>query len=195
MKDGVRMTPNLINTSRNGHCDGRKHKSGLRVATLLVYCKVPAQGGHTNFRNAGVHIKPKAGDALFFSYMDPETKVHDTFFTEHSGCPVYEGTKQLVTHWMRLGVSRKRPYYNFNTLGEYVDPDAVTEQYKQSQLQDDQMNMSDFVNPEWIEKLEKMREQDAKEFHAYHERNYNHVSASADKASSSTADNMAGDEL
>ena len=49
-----------------------------------MYCTVPENGGHTNFRNANVHVKPKAGSAVFFSYIDPEELVMDTGFTEHS---------------------------------------------------------------------------------------------------------------
>lgn len=35
--------------------------------------------------------------AIFFSYIDPKTLIMDTGFTEHSGCPVFEGEKKIVT--------------------------------------------------------------------------------------------------
>jgi hypothetical protein len=38
-------------------------------------------------------------------------------FTEHSGCPVYEGEKKIVTQWIRLGVDEANPWDSFNTLG------------------------------------------------------------------------------
>ena len=41
----------------------------------------------------------------------------DKGFTEHSGCPVYEGTKRIVTQWVRLGVDSENPWDSFNTLG------------------------------------------------------------------------------
>ena len=44
---------------------------------MVLYCTVPEKGGHTNFRNAGVHVKPKAGNGIFFSYIDPETLLMD----------------------------------------------------------------------------------------------------------------------
>ena len=55
--------------------------------------------------------------AIFFSYIDPETKLMDTGFTEHSGCPVFEGEKKIVTQWIRLGVDDENPWDSFNTLG------------------------------------------------------------------------------
>ena len=38
-------------------------------------------------------------------------------FTEHSGCPVFEGEKKIVTQWIRLGVDTENPWDSFNTLG------------------------------------------------------------------------------
>ncbi len=101
----------------DGECTGLKHKYGTRMATIVMYCDVADHGGHTNFRNAGVHIKPASGDAIFFSYIDPKTNMMDTGFTEHSGCPVYEGSKKIVTQWVRYGVDNDNPWDSFNTLG------------------------------------------------------------------------------
>jgi hypothetical protein len=96
---------------------GMKFKDGNRMATMVMYCTVPEEGGHTNFRNSGVHVKPEAGTALFFSYIDPETFTMDAGFTEHSGCPVHSGEKKIVTQWIRLGVDEENPWDSFNTLG------------------------------------------------------------------------------
>lgn len=41
----------------------------------------------------------------------------DNGFTEHSGCPVIEGEKKIVTQWVRYGVSEEYPWDSFNTLG------------------------------------------------------------------------------
>ena len=101
----------------DGDCSGLPHKQGTRMATMVIYCKTPPVGGSTNFRNAGVHVKPTKGAAVFFSYINPITKVTDERFTEHSGCPVYEGEKKIVTQWVRLGVDRENPWTSFNTLG------------------------------------------------------------------------------
>ena len=130
----------------DGECTGDKHKSGTRMATIVTYCHVAETGGHTNFReccwmscilfffclllplhssgNSGVHVKPELHNAIFFSYIDPETKVMDTGFSEHSGCPVFEGVKKIVVQWFRMGVSDEEPWTAFNTLGiKYADQD------------------------------------------------------------------------
>lgn len=76
---------------------------------------MPEVGGHTNFRNANVHVKPRTGDAIFFSYIDPITLLTDNKLTEHSGCPVIEGEKKIVTQWVRYGVDKENPWHSFNT--------------------------------------------------------------------------------
>ena len=82
-----------------------------------MFTQTQSPGGHTNFRNSGVHIKSEPHNAVFFSYIDPDTRVMDTGFTEHSGCPVFEGEKKIVTQWIRLGVDEENPWTAFNTLG------------------------------------------------------------------------------
>jgi hypothetical protein len=82
---------------------------------VLLCSSIPEYGGHTNFRNAGVHIKPQPGYAIFFSYINPTTNGTDNGFTEHSGCPVYEGEKKIVTQWIRYGVDAENPWDSFNT--------------------------------------------------------------------------------
>ena len=89
--------------------------SNCRMATMVMYCTLPTKGGSTNFRNSGVHVKPVKGNAIFFSYIDPETKLMDNGFTEHSGCPVYEGEKKIVTQWIRYGVDSENKWDSFNT--------------------------------------------------------------------------------
>jgi hypothetical protein len=103
----------------DGICEGRLHEIGGRMATMVIYCTIPERGGHTNFRNANVHIKPSVGSAVFFGYIDPKTKVMDNAFTTHSGCPVYEGEKKIVTQWVRYGVSKERHSDNLNSRKAY----------------------------------------------------------------------------
>mmetsp|Transcript_24881 Transcript_24881/g.58769 ORF Transcript_24881/g.58769 Transcript_24881/m.58769 type:complete len:469 (-) Transcript_24881:284-1690(-) len=107
----------------DGDCTGLPHKSGTRMATMVMYCTMPEVGGHTNFKNAGVHVKPTKGGAVFFSYIDPETKVTDKGLTEHSGCPVLVGEKKIVTQWIRLGVDDENPWDSFNSLGLKLSED------------------------------------------------------------------------
>ena len=106
----------------DGDCNGMLFKPGNRMATIVMYCEIPTVGGATRFRNSNVHIKPKKHAATFFSYIDPETMKMDDGFTEHSGCPVVEGEKKIVTQWVRLGVDSENPWNSFNTLGiKYSD--------------------------------------------------------------------------
>jgi len=104
------------------HCDGDceaglPHKTGTRVATTVMYCNIATKGGATNFKNSGVHIKPEKGAAVFFSYINPKDMTMDKGFTIHSGCPVIEGEKKIVTQWIRYGVDKENPWDSFNTLG------------------------------------------------------------------------------
>uniref|UniRef100_A0A7S4AC15 Fe2OG dioxygenase domain-containing protein n=2 Tax=Pseudo-nitzschia australis TaxID=44445 RepID=A0A7S4AC15_9STRA len=101
----------------DGDCTGLQHKSATRMATMVMYCSIPEVGGHTNFRNAGIHVKPTKGGAVFFSYIDPEKRTMDKGFTEHSGCPVLVGEKKIVTQWIRLGVDDDNPWDSLNSLG------------------------------------------------------------------------------
>jgi hypothetical protein len=99
----------------DGDCDGMPHKIGGRVATMVMYCDVPELGGGTNFQNANVFVRPEAGAAAFFSYMDPKTRIHEEGYTSHSGCPVYQGTKRIAVQWMRVGVDLNNPWDSFDT--------------------------------------------------------------------------------
>lgn len=82
---------------------------------MVMYCTLPTKGGHTNFMNANVHIKPEKHGAIFFSYIDPKTHLMDKQFTAHSGCPVWEGEKKIVTQWVRYGVDAENPHSSFNS--------------------------------------------------------------------------------
>lgn len=99
----------------DGDCNDMPHKTGGRVATMVMYCDIPTVGGATNFQQANVYVKPAQGAAAFFSYMDPVTKIHDEGFTTHSGCPVLEGTKRIAVQWMRIGVDSENPWDSFDT--------------------------------------------------------------------------------
>jgi len=100
----------------DGDCNGLPHKRGGRVATMVMYCDTEGLvGGATNFGNSGVYVKPQVGAAAFFSYLDNETRIHETGFTSHSGCPVVEGRKRIAVHWMRIGVDKDNIWSDFDT--------------------------------------------------------------------------------
>ncbi|KAL7572310.1 hypothetical protein ACA910_017907 [Epithemia clementina (nom. ined.)] len=108
-------TPDRYMPHCDGDCHGLPHKTGGRVATMVLYCDVPEQGGGTNFQRANVFVQPKVGAAAFFSYYHAETGRMETGFTTHSGCPVYRGTKRIAVQWMRIGVDDENPWDSFDT--------------------------------------------------------------------------------
>lgn len=119
---GFIHNPDRYTPHCDGDCTGSHFRPGTRMATVVMYCTIPTLGGATNFRNSNIHVKAKRGSAVFFSYIDPLTNMTDNRFTEHSGCPVYEGEKKIVTQWIRYGVSKEEPWTSFNTLGiKYSD--------------------------------------------------------------------------
>eukprot|EP00934_Nitzschia_sp_Nitz4_P002399 Nitzschia sp. Nitz4//scaffold25_size161228//97841//99217//NITZ4_002439-RA/size161228-processed-gene-0.165-mRNA-1//1//CDS//3329544613//2394//frame0 len=109
-------SPDQYRPHCDGDCDGLPHKTGGRVATMVMYCDAPELGGGTNFQNANVFVKPTVGYAAFFSYLNIETMEKELGYTTHSGCPVIEGTKRIAVHWMRHGVDKKNRWSDFNTL-------------------------------------------------------------------------------
>lgn len=108
-------TPDQYTPHCDGECSGLPHKTGGRVATMVMYCDVPELGGGTNFQNANVFVKPEKGAAAFFSYMDNNTGKHEDGMTSHSGCPVLKGTKRIAVQWMRVGVDARNPWNSFDT--------------------------------------------------------------------------------
>jgi len=111
------IEPDRYTPHCDGRCNGEDHLVGGRMATMVIYCTLPKQGGFTNFQNANVHVRPNSGSAVFFSYFNPLTNVTDNGLTQHSGCPVYDGEKKIITQWVRYGVSQATPHGAFNTLG------------------------------------------------------------------------------
>jgi len=110
------IEPDRYTPHCDGRCTGENHIPGGRMATMVIYCTIPEKGGFTNFQNSNIHVKPNSGSGVFFSYFNPLTNVTDNGLTQHSGCPVYEGEKKIITQWVRYGVSSERPHQAFNTL-------------------------------------------------------------------------------
>jgi prolyl 4-hydroxylase len=100
----------------DGSCDGSPHLHAGRVATMLMYCRVADEWGGTSFTKAGVHVKPKQGQAAFFSYRGANGTM-DVELTEHSGCPVKSGVKWVVTQWLRSGVGKGESWSKFDPIG------------------------------------------------------------------------------
>ena len=87
------------------HCDGGCGSASVkrreRVATTLLYCRVPEEGGATVFtRGKTLKVQPEEGMMLLFTYNPDPTRI-----SEHSACPVLLGEKSTATQWYREGVS------------------------------------------------------------------------------------------
>ena len=69
------------------------------LATFLLFCEVPETGGAIHFPKTGVHVKPKANQALLITYLDPhkEENQDEPFTGEHVQCPVGEGTRKTLS--------------------------------------------------------------------------------------------------
>ena len=49
--------------------------------------------------NGGLHVKPRAGDALLFWNVHPNATFDK--YSLHGGCPVTLGEKWVATKWIR----------------------------------------------------------------------------------------------
>lgn len=76
-------------------------RGGQRVNTVLVYLKSPTQGGGTCFPHAGVTLCPPPGSAVIFRNVDAVGRRAPASL--HSGLPVIEGEKVVLTYWQRVG--------------------------------------------------------------------------------------------
>lgn len=74
-------------------------QSGQRVKSLFCYLNDDYEGGETEFPEAGLKFKGKAGDVLVIDNVNsiglPEEK------SKHAGLPVAKGEKWLATLWFR----------------------------------------------------------------------------------------------
>lgn len=70
-----------------------------RVATVIIYLNDDFKGGTTKFQRLGFEVQPKKGTAAFFDYSMENIYVKEK--TYHSGEPVTEGKKYIITAWIR----------------------------------------------------------------------------------------------
>lgn len=72
-------------------------RGGQRVGTVVIYLNDPEEGGGTSFPEARLRIQPRKGNAVFFSYAQPQAHT----LTLHGGDPVLRGEKWIATKWLR----------------------------------------------------------------------------------------------
>lgn len=76
------------------------------------------------FTRSDLIVKPKVGAATFFGFKGANG-IMDEGYTEHSGCPILEGEKWVITFWMREGVSSEEPWTLFDTNGvRMLEPES-----------------------------------------------------------------------
>lgn len=74
------------------------HTNNNRVSTVIIYLNEDFTGGTTSFLKLNKSVKPKQGRALYFEY-DYTSSLNS--LTMHSGDTVIEGTKYIITIWIR----------------------------------------------------------------------------------------------
>ncbi len=72
---------------------------GQRTWTFMLYLNTPEEGGETEFPDADIKVKPKAGMAVLWNNLD-EFGVRNPK-AMHRGLPVIAGTKVIITKWFR----------------------------------------------------------------------------------------------
>jgi len=83
-------------------------RGGQRVGTFVVYLQAPISGGGTRFPAAGgLLVQPQPGRAVWFRNVHSDG-VPDAA-TLHAGDPVIEGSKWIVTAWLRERAWRPSP--------------------------------------------------------------------------------------
>ena len=68
-----------------------------RVATVILYLNDDFEGGHTNFTDLSISVKPKKGNLLYFQYLQDKGAIN----TLHEGAEVTSGVKYIATLWIR----------------------------------------------------------------------------------------------
>ena len=72
---------------------------GQRTWTAMIFLNEPLSGGHTAFPEAKLKVAPRAGNMLVWNNLDSVGQPNP--FSLHSGTPVIEGVKYIITKWYR----------------------------------------------------------------------------------------------
>jgi prolyl 4-hydroxylase len=74
-------------------------QGGQRTWTAMAFLNEPEAGGHTNFTEVGVSIRPRTGNLLVWNNLTPEGELNTR--SMHQGMPVTAGVKYVITKWHR----------------------------------------------------------------------------------------------
>ncbi|HYI40154.1 MAG TPA: 2OG-Fe(II) oxygenase [Allosphingosinicella sp.] len=76
-----------------------ERQGGQRTWTAMIFLNTPEGGGQTAFPNANVRVTPRTGNLLLWNNLDQYGEPNT--FSLHTGCPVDEGIKYIITKWYR----------------------------------------------------------------------------------------------
>lgn len=74
-------------------------RRGQRMGTFLIFLNDDFEGGETEFPEAGISWRGRAGDALFFANVTPDGRPDP--LTLHAGRPPTKGEKWIFSQWIR----------------------------------------------------------------------------------------------
>ncbi len=74
-------------------------RCGQRITTFLIYLNEDFEGGETDFPDAGLRVRGKAGEGVFWSNVKPDGEVDP--MTRHVGLGPTRGEKWVFSQWIR----------------------------------------------------------------------------------------------
>ena len=77
----------------------RRHPSGERRRTILIYLERPQRGGATDFRALGLRVMPVVGRLVIWNNLLSNGRCNHAMI--HAGCKVSRGQKIILTTWER----------------------------------------------------------------------------------------------
>lgn len=72
---------------------------GQRTWTAMLFLNEPEAGGHTDFTEVNVSVRPRAGNLLVWNNLTPDGELNVK--SMHQGSPVVAGVKYVITKWYR----------------------------------------------------------------------------------------------
>ena len=97
------------------HCTDRGQ--GNRSWTFMIYLNTVPAGGATGFSKLGIEFKAERGTAVIWKNSDIDGTVYPD--TMHSGNPVVEGTKYIITKWFKHPLIQTSIPVNPEIVGEF----------------------------------------------------------------------------
>ena len=80
---------------------------GQRTWTFMVYLNDVKEGGTTHFPKIDMEFNPRVGEAIIWNNLYPDGTVNP--FATHSGKPIIQGEKNIITKWFRQRGDKSTP--------------------------------------------------------------------------------------